>query len=80
MMGDEAIMKKRKPQAGQAAKTVKTSEKTELDARLEAMIGAKLRRYYDDLLSEPVPDRFMDLLLQLDAKERQQDDETGNAA
>lgn len=80
MMGDEAIMKKRKPQAEQAAKIAKTSEKTELDARLEAMIGAKLRRYYDDLLSEPVPDRFMDLLLQLDAKERQRDDETGNAA
>lgn len=41
-----------------------------LDPRLEAMIGAKLRSFYDTLASEPVPDRILELLTQLDAKER----------
>lgn len=29
-------------------------------------IGRKLKQYYDDLVSEEVPDRFADLLRQLD--------------
>jgi hypothetical protein len=33
-------------------------------------IGAHLRKVYDEALSEPVPDRFMDLLKQIDRKER----------
>jgi len=41
-----------------------------LDPRLEALIGAKLRSFYDTLASEPVPDRIVELLRQLDAKER----------
>lgn len=32
-------------------------------------IGRKLKQYYDDLVTEQVPDRFMDLLKQLEAKE-----------
>lgn len=40
-----------------------------IDPRLDALIGAKLRSYYDTLLSEPVPDRILELLMQLDAKE-----------
>jgi hypothetical protein len=43
-----------------------------LDPKVEAMIGAKLRSYYDTLMSEPVPDRIVELLRQLDAKERAQ--------
>lgn len=46
------------------------SASKKIDARLEEMIGAKLRLFYDDLLREPVPDRFMELILKLDAKER----------
>lgn len=42
-----------------------------LDPRLEAMIGAKLRSFYDTLASEPVPDRIVELLTQLDASERE---------
>jgi hypothetical protein len=32
-------------------------------------IGRKLKQYYDELLSDEVPDRFSDLLKQLDTAE-----------
>lgn len=32
-------------------------------------IGRKLKQYYDDLVSEAVPDRFQDLLRQLEDRE-----------
>lgn len=31
-------------------------------------IGRKLRQYYDDLVTEDIPDRFSDLLNQLEQK------------
>lgn len=34
-------------------------------------IGGRLRAYYETLESEPVPDRLLDLLEQLDEAERQ---------
>lgn len=33
-------------------------------------IGRKLKQYYDDLISEEVPDRFADLLKQLEEREQ----------
>lgn len=33
-------------------------------------IGRKLKQYYDDLVSEEVPDRFADLLRQLEEREQ----------
>lgn len=33
-------------------------------------IGRKLRQYYEDLVSEEVPDRFADLLKQLENSEK----------
>lgn len=35
-------------------------------------IGQKLREFYDETASEPVPDRFRDLLRQLDEKSGKQ--------
>ena len=35
-------------------------------------IGRKLKQYYDDLVSEEVPDRFADLLRQLDERSQPQ--------
>src|SRR5690606_25664560 len=32
-------------------------------------IGRKLKQYYDELVTDQVPDRFMDLLKQLETKE-----------
>jgi len=33
-------------------------------------IGRKLKQYYDDLVSDDVPDQFLDLLKQLEDKEK----------
>jgi hypothetical protein len=39
-----------------------------LDSRLQAHIGEQLRSYYAELMDEPVPSRFVDLLKRLDRK------------
>ena len=36
----------------------------------EDWIGAHLRKVYDEALNEPVPDRFLALLKEIDKKER----------
>ncbi len=39
------------------------------DARLrQQAIGVKLRQMFDDVVSEPVPDEFLDILRRHDAK------------
>jgi hypothetical protein len=45
-----------------------TPQPMSLDGDVEAHIGGRLRAMYDSVLREPVPDRFMDLLRQLDTK------------
>jgi len=40
-----------------------------LDHKLQAHIGNKLKQYYDEIVSEAVPDRFKMLLDQLEKKE-----------
>jgi hypothetical protein len=40
-----------------------------VDLGLNTAIGKKLKAYYDDFASEPVPDRFLSLLDALDAAE-----------
>lgn len=39
---------------------------SEAEAEIGAAIGKKLRKLYGDIASEPVPDRFADLLKQLE--------------
>lgn len=51
-------------------KSVNVEESKLLDPKLDAIIGDRLRSYYDTLLSEPVPDRILELLSQLDAKDK----------
>ncbi|RIY02211.1 hypothetical protein D3218_07535 [Aureimonas flava] len=41
-------------------------------------IGRRLKAYYDDVASEPVPDRFMSLLDALDAAEAKSKPREGN--
>jgi hypothetical protein len=41
-------------------------EEGELDPRVQCEIGRQLRAFYDDVISEPVPDRFLELLQQLE--------------
>jgi hypothetical protein len=47
-----------------------------LDHKLQAHIGNKLKQYYDEIVSEAVPDRFKMLLDQLEKKETVTEAET----
>jgi hypothetical protein len=59
-------------------KTAKPNNKTEkkiekmnhapAQPEIYDLIGQRLRNYYDEVAKQPVPDRFMDLLNQLEAK------------
>ena len=42
-----------------------------LDARVQDAIGRSLKAHYDDLISAPIPDKFLMLLAELEAKEQQ---------
>ena len=42
-----------------------------LDARIQDAIGRSLKAHYDDLVSAPIPDKFLMLLAELEAKEQQ---------
>ena len=37
-----------------------------MDLRIQHEIGKHLRAHYDDLVNEPVPDKFMELLEKLE--------------
>ncbi|MGY2047193.1 NepR family anti-sigma factor [Methylobacterium sp. JK268] len=43
-----------------------TSEQPGLDRRTQGRIGSHLRAMYDELLQQPIPDRFVELLANLD--------------
>jgi hypothetical protein len=45
---------------------------TQIDEHIQRRIGSKLRSYYDELLSEPIPEKFIELLVKLDEKERKE--------
>ena len=59
-------------------KTAKLSKKTEkktenmnhtpAQPEIHDLIGQRLRNFYDEVAKQPVPDRFVDLLNQLEAK------------
>jgi Anti-sigma factor NepR len=40
-----------------------------LDQRVQDAIGRSLKAHYDDLINAPIPDRFLVLLAQLEARE-----------
>jgi len=40
--------------------------KGSIDSRIQLEIGRQLRAAYDDIINEPVPDRFLTLLRQLE--------------
>jgi hypothetical protein len=59
-------------------KTAKPSKKTEkkiekmnqspAQPEIHDLIGQRLRSFYDEVATQPVPDRFVELLNQLEAK------------
>lgn len=42
---------------------------SELDTDVQAHIGRQLKAGYVDILNQPVPDRFLELLAELDRRE-----------
>ncbi len=48
----------------------------EINAKVQDAIGRALKAHYDDLVGAPVPDRFLVLLAELEAKEKRDDGET----
>lgn len=41
-----------------------------MDPKVQESIGRSLKAHYDDLINAPVPDKFLVLLAQLEAKEQ----------
>jgi Anti-sigma factor NepR len=48
-----------------------------LDTQIQAHIGRRLMAVYDEILQQPVPDRFRLLLDELDQKTKKRDGEPG---
>jgi len=44
-----------------------------LDPKVQDAIGRGLKAHFDDLVSAPIPDRFLALLAELEAKEQSND-------
>jgi hypothetical protein len=58
--------------AGSASKQGELdTTQTQLPTELQGQIGQRLREAYNELISEPVPDRFVQLLQQLKQREDQ---------
>jgi hypothetical protein len=55
-----------------SAEVEKLDEELQIDEHIQRRIGTKLRSYYDELLNEPIPEKFVELLVKLDEKERQE--------
>jgi anti-sigma factor NepR-like protein len=51
---------------------------TQLDPDVQAHIGRQLRAGYVGILNQPVPDRFLELLAELDKRESEESDVTDN--
>lgn len=51
------------------AKAAASSRPRKLDKSVQSAIGARLRAYYDEVEREAIPDRFVELLKQLEKKD-----------
>lgn len=59
------------------APPVEPDEDVVLDPRVQESIGRSLKAHYEDLVTAPIPDRFLALLAQLEATERRLSTEDG---
>ena len=71
---DESQGKDRKPMLSHAymAASSRTDRRKSggVGDEIQSHIGERLKTLYDDMLKEPVPDRFLELLTQLEKRER----------
>lgn len=55
--------------------THRKSTAVQFDTDVQAHIGRQLRAGYVDILNQPVPDRFLELLAELDQRQETSDEE-----
>jgi hypothetical protein len=65
---------------GSAVEPLRGEQITALDLKIQAQLGHRLKAIYNEVLNEPVPDRFRLLLDELDAKTAAQKPETSGGA
>lgn len=61
-----------------SARRSRTSAARGLDVKSQEAIGRSLTAHYDDLVRAPVPDKFLELLDRLDAKEQSPKSQDGH--
>jgi len=66
--------KRDKPEmiSGKSAQAGRANTRRDNSA-IQSILGDRLRLYYDDVAREPVPDKFLELLKQLDEKTSKED-------
>jgi hypothetical protein len=68
-ISDKEITDGMKSVPGEESRPAQRKNNAEIRARQRA-IGRELRRMYDEITREPIPDDFLDLLHQLDSKDQ----------
>ena len=63
---DHRLLKGTKPKAKAAPRAPRPGQSGNL---IQTMIGDKLKAAFDQVANEPIPDKFIELLRQLEAKE-----------
>ena len=57
-----------KPNKNKTEKKIEKMNHAPAQPEIYDLIGQRLRNFYDEVAQQPVPDRFVDLLNQLEAK------------
>jgi hypothetical protein len=68
MVNDDKKTPKTAKPAKKTEKKIEKMNHSPIQPEISDLIGQRLRNYYDEVAKQPVPDRFMDLLNQLEAK------------
>ncbi len=63
-------MTKDRVHADDAESTDPKLNEIELDPKIQAALGRAIQAHYDDMISAAIPDRFLALLAELEAKEQ----------
>jgi Anti-sigma factor NepR len=58
------------PRLGGTAQELNSRRQTRADIFTDDVIGQSLKAHFDDIAKAPVPDRFLALLAELEAKEQ----------
>ena len=65
---DDAENKRKRAKRESMIESVRSATATSGKPPVHDMIGRRLRDYFDEVAKQPVPDRFVELLNQLDSK------------